>query len=277
MKGKGKAPGPPPTGPCKVSQATRPVLFGAKLEMAIKERQAKELATYAENEKDEIEIENVDMDSIDASATQERTQCARCEKMVLVSAFDSHMECHSTEILPWLFLGGRRNADNVPELTLRTGITHILNVAAEIQWPDKVCEEFLEHNKERGMPHTLEDVYCRYAFTDDGRQDILPQLNDVLGVIQGWHLANPEHHVLVHCVQGISRSATVVISYLMLYEGMSLRDAHAKVKGLRPQAAPRREFVDQLGTYECKLFSLDCPTFTGEEAFRGVKMLNLDT
>lgn len=39
---------------------------------------------------------------------------------------------------------------------------------------------------------------------------------------------------LVHCVAGISRSATVVIAYLMKHLKMNLRDAHSFVKSKRP-------------------------------------------
>lgn len=39
---------------------------------------------------------------------------------------------------------------------------------------------------------------------------------------------------LVHCVAGISRSASMILVYLMKYQRMSLREAHAYVKSRRP-------------------------------------------
>lgn len=39
---------------------------------------------------------------------------------------------------------------------------------------------------------------------------------------------------LVHCVAGVSRSATMVLVYLMKHFKMPLRDAHALVKSRRP-------------------------------------------
>ena len=47
-------------------------------------------------------------------------------------------------------------------------------------------------------------------------------------------VANKKGVCLVHCVAGISRSATMVIVYLMKHLKMSLKEAHALVKSRRP-------------------------------------------
>lgn len=44
----------------------------------------------------------------------------------------------------------------------------------------------------------------------------------------------PRTNVLVHCMAGVSRSATLVIAYLMRARGMSLETAFAVVKKRRP-------------------------------------------
>lgn len=56
-------------------------------------------------------------------------------------------------------------------------------------------------------------------------------------------LANSKKSVLVHCVAGISRSATIVLAYLMKHLKMSLRDAHALVKSKRPFVSPDLFFL----------------------------------
>ena len=55
---------------------------------------------------------------------------------------------------------------------------------------------------------------------------------------------------LVVCTAGISRSATICIAYLMRYEGLSLDQAHAKVKAARRFVKPNPGFMRFLERYE---------------------------
>ncbi|KAK9397590.1 dual specificity protein phosphatase 14-like [Crotalus adamanteus] len=59
---------------------------------------------------------------------------------------------------------------------------------------------------------------------------------------------------LVHCVAGVSRSASLCIAYLMKYHRLSLLDAHEWVKSRRPVVRPNVGFWRQLIEYERKLF-----------------------
>jgi len=56
--------------------------------------------------------------------------------------------------------------------------------------------------------------------------------------------------VLVHCFAGVSRSATVVIAYLIAYHQMSYKDAFALVQNRRPWINPNPGFCAQLRRYE---------------------------
>ncbi|CAE7230727.1 DUSP16 [Symbiodinium natans] len=218
------------------------------------------------------EIEDIDMSQIDPSAAGEKVVCPRCKKDVLKDHFDSHMTAHSSEILPWLFLGGKRNLENDQEITVRTNITHVLNLAQEVNLKADIKEIATEYNRERDLPF----VYKKLNFGDTPDQDILSELESAIEFIHEAHSSNERHNVLVNCVQGISRSASVVLAYLMKYERMSLRAAYDHVRERRAVADPRKEFLDQLAVFECKLFDVDKPTLTGAIVFEGRNLLNVD-
>lgn len=51
--------------------------------------------------------------------------------------------------------------------------------------------------------------------------------------------------VLVHCAMGLSRSATLVLAYLMIHENMKLEDAIEAVSANR-NISPNEGFLEQL-------------------------------
>ncbi|XP_033329893.1 dual specificity protein phosphatase 19 [Megalopta genalis] len=61
---------------------------------------------------------------------------------------------------------------------------------------------------------------------------------------------NRIENILVHCNAGVSRSPTIVISYLMVYEGLSFDDAYYKVKQVRDCIKPNEGFIKQLRTLQ---------------------------
>jgi len=56
--------------------------------------------------------------------------------------------------------------------------------------------------------------------------------------------------VLVHCLSGKGRSGTIVTAYLMYSEGLSLRDALARVRSLKPSAVETEEQIGILKDLE---------------------------
>mmetsp|Transcript_80191 Transcript_80191/g.231642 ORF Transcript_80191/g.231642 Transcript_80191/m.231642 type:complete len:307 (+) Transcript_80191:81-1001(+) len=273
-KGRGKGGYPPPPKPSAVPKPKAKPLAAKPL----KPGESATLTGNLQAKGDEMdaehatEIENVDMSLVDEDAKGETFQCPRCEKQVLVSMRDSHMSAHSSEILPWLFLGGTRNADNGRELTIRTGITHVLNVAHETNMDHDARAEWEAYNKDKGRPC----VYQKFSWYDTPDQDIIHEMAGPVEFLRSVHEASKEHKVLVHCVQGISRSASVVIFYLMAHQRMSLREAFELTRRKRPVVEPRAEFLRQLGVHECKLFGLKAPTLTPEVIYADRKLLNVD-
>ncbi|VDM02287.1 unnamed protein product [Schistocephalus solidus] len=55
---------------------------------------------------------------------------------------------------------------------------------------------------------------------------------------------------LVHCMAGISRSASLVLAYLIRHQNMSLADAYDLVRAVRPFIQPNAGFWRQLISYE---------------------------
>ncbi|KAF7267416.1 hypothetical protein GWI33_019350 [Rhynchophorus ferrugineus] len=60
--------------------------------------------------------------------------------------------------------------------------------------------------------------------------------------------------ILVFCVAGVSRSATLCIAYLMKYHQLTLLEAFDHVKKIRPKIHPNCGFFQQLMDYEKSLF-----------------------
>jgi len=62
------------------------------------------------------------------------------------------------------------------------------------------------------------------------------------------------HSVLVHCMAGISRSATIVIGYLMtVYPTINFEAAFARVRKIRKVVRPNDGFLEQLRQYDSEL------------------------
>ena len=59
--------------------------------------------------------------------------------------------------------------------------------------------------------------------------------------------------VLVHCAMGISRSATIVLAYLMYKYRVPLNTAYEFVKARRPEINPNPGFMTILQQYEYEL------------------------
>ena len=79
---------------------------------------------------------------------------------------------------------------------------------------------------------------------DFPQQNIIQYFGECLKFIKG------DEKILVHCAAGASRSATIVIAYLMWDKKMSYKDAHDFTKAKRSIIWPNSGFVDQLQLFE---------------------------
>jgi protein-tyrosine phosphatase len=113
----------------------------------------------------------------------------------------------------------------------------------------------------------LIDVHCiRIPVNDVSGENISRYFDDVADKINSIGVRNEK--VLIHCVAGVSRSATLVLAYLMKYHNMSLRDSYRYLYERRPVVRPNVSFFRQLIGYEKQLFGTTSVAMT--------KMLSFD-
>ncbi|GFO03641.1 dual-specificity phosphatase 28 [Plakobranchus ocellatus] len=91
-------------------------------------------------------------------------------------------------------------------------------------------------------------VVRRAALRDSPEQILLPYLDDFVDFVA--QAVRAGGRVLVHCSAGISRSASVVIAYLVREQAMSLKDAYDHVKSRREVTNPNPGFRAALERYE---------------------------
>ncbi|KAJ8396436.1 hypothetical protein AAFF_G00017420 [Aldrovandia affinis] len=140
-------------------------------------------------------------------------------------------------ILPFLFLGNERDAQDL-DLLLRFNIGFVVNVTTHLPL----------YHLDSGLVR-----YKRLPATDNSRQNLRQYFEEVFEFIEEAHQTG--RGVLVHCQAGVSRSATIVIAYLMKHTLMTMMDAYKYVRGRRPVVSPNLNFMGQLLEFERDLNS----------------------
>ncbi|XP_029954818.1 dual specificity phosphatase 29 [Salarias fasciatus] len=141
---------------------------------------------------------------------------------------------HVNEVWPNVYIGDEDTAKDRYNLQ-RMGITHILN-AAEGTW----------NNVDTGADYYSDmDVVYHGVVAEDVPSFNLRQHFYSAGEFIQKTLSNPQNKLLVHCVMGRSRSATLFLAYLMIYEDMTVVEAIEQVK-TRRRIIPNWGFLKQL-------------------------------
>ena len=112
------------------------------------------------------------------------------------------------------------------------GITHVVCMAAECQ---NSFEGALSYFRPPGP-----DLW------DEVSADITPAILPALAFIDAARASDTGTRVLVHCVEGVSRSASVVIALIARDKKLSVEDALKFVQEKRPVANPNPAFLEQL-------------------------------
>ncbi|KAK6929292.1 Dual specificity phosphatase, catalytic domain [Dillenia turbinata] len=140
-----------------------------------------------------------------------------------IAFFDK--EC--SKVAEHIYLGGDAVAKD-RDILKQNGITHVLNCVGFI------CPEYFK----------ADFVYRTLWLQDSPSEDITSILYDVFDYFED--VREQGGRVFVHCCQGVSRSTSLVIAYLMWREGQSFDDAFQYVKAARGIADPNMGFACQL-------------------------------
>jgi Leucine-rich repeat (LRR) protein len=157
----------------------------------------------------------------------------------IVGYFDQYVP---DKIIDGIYLGSARCIENVTameELEKRK-ISHVLSIGKEIvmnldKYPEKLKNDF---------------NHKTYDIADSPHEDIVTIFREIKSFMD---TAREEGGCLVHCVAGISRSASVVIAYIMQLENMTYDQAEKFVRSKRPCVKPNDGFETQLKDLEKEL------------------------
>ena len=133
-----------------------------------------------------------------------------------------------------VYIGNKIGAEDIVYLK-NNGITHIINTAAEV--PNY-------HESTTGIR------YFKLQLTDDPR----PSVDNLLKILEPCYnfitsavsSSGGRARVLVHCAAGVSRSASVVVYYLMKKNTMGFQKALAKLRTVRHWVNPNPWYCSQL-------------------------------
>ncbi|GLI71159.1 hypothetical protein VaNZ11_016261 [Volvox africanus] len=169
-------------------------------------------------------------------------------------------------VRPYLLLGAAQHEHDYAMLR-EAGVTHILQVGSELRpsFPDR-----FEYLRAGVNDLEQEDIICqlrrcfkfingaRHLDGEYGGKDVQLKNPGGGGAVSKANAIYPSAQstgvVLVHCMAGMSRSASVVVAYLMWDGHLPYVEAFKQVKAARPCIYPNLGFLLQLWEWE----SLGC-------------------
>tara|TARA_B100001093_G_C26838231_1_gene1019326 strand:- start:2438 stop:2944 length:507 start_codon:yes stop_codon:yes gene_type:complete len=147
------------------------------------------------------------------------------KKNMINSLYDLTYDC--TKITERIYLGNAFNARDYYNLESKN-IGLILNCTEEIP---NYFEDFFEYKK-----IDIDDV---------NNANISPYLDEYADLIHNY-IKNNDKNILVHCFMGSSRSATIVLAYLIKYQKFTPEKSLEYIKNLRDVVNPNISFYNQL-------------------------------
>ncbi|XP_046754104.1 dual specificity protein phosphatase 19 [Diprion similis] len=145
---------------------------------------------------------------------------------------DTKPDLQMAMVEPGLYFGSQDPAVNIDILQTH-GIRHIISIGIKLEI-------------------VFEDI--QYNFID--LMDIPEaKISEALKACLGIMRESQGQGIFIHCNAGVSRSASVVIGYLMIKKNLSYDQAYQEVKSIRECIKPNDGFVKQLKALEFSDFS----------------------
>lgn len=163
----------------------------------------------------------------------------------------AHVQANQSDSVPCVvgehrvFISNIVAASNA-KLLREHGITHIVCC----------CPGAFSFASTAGKPLDQDQGFTRLdlaGFEDSGNQALSAHTDAAFRFIEAALDASPEARVLVHCAQGVSRSTSVVVDWLMRKHAMSYDDALQLCKRTRPIVQPNTSFERQLRKLDAEL------------------------
>ena len=129
----------------------------------------------------------------------------------------------------WLYISGAWAVK--PRRLQELGITCVVNATVELPILSMEGIEFIP-----------------VRVSDKSSADLRPFFHCVADKLEEVRLKNGK--VLVHCVSGVSRSASLILAYLIKYSSLSLRQAFNHLRKCRSVVRPNNGFFAQLIEFE---------------------------
>jgi protein-tyrosine phosphatase len=174
-------------------------------------------------------------DNIDIKALNEDFSLKDSERKKIISEYYSK---HLSEIIPNFLYISSYNATKNLELLEKNKITHIINCAADF------CENVFEHDNKF--------TYLSFYLKDHVLENIECIFYECIKFIE--NVREKGGRVLVHCIQGISRSVSIVMAYIIFTKKVSYDKAFNLVQSKREISSPNFGFSIQLQNFYTRLY-----------------------
>ncbi|MCP8718429.1 MAG: dual specificity protein phosphatase family protein [Asgard group archaeon] len=149
-------------------------------------------------------------------------------------------------ILGGLHLSSIEPINKEVDLKSEYGITHILSIV-----PGPMNDSYLK-----------DYTWKQIEVTDEESTNLVPYFKESYEFINSALFKDPndkkhQGNILVHCSQGVSRSVSFIIAYLMEKYNLTFDQALHAVKRKSPDAEPNQGFMEQLKLYKEMGFKID--------------------